>query len=376
MTRFARRGLAPAVAALALVTGPAHALPSCESAPCASDRDRPILLLSYYRQRDLRKLIVATERAGLPPDTPVYYGGYWGKELVRRTPLPGPPPAGPKRPRPEMPGRRYSPMFSLAPTQFWTGRSLPAAHRSAAAGAAPSRYSGHLPWPGELKRVSGTVRYRWGLELGRRYRDRIRHRRARGDQVVTWQLDELVSEIAGRGGHRRRQFVAGVMRGLTYGRPPLGDTKLPGIVWATGRAMELAGRPGLDGFWRTVDDCALYLVGEEYPTFTGSPGRAARRHAAWPARMSRGGGARRRLARRYVAGMTPGHRVSPGLGGNVHGRSRSYVQRWRVRYVRARALSRPAGLAQYNFTFENARWHAVSSAVGATARGLRLMGRP
>ena len=377
MSRFARL-LVLVVVAAGLIPAGAQALPSCESAPCASDRGRTILLLSYYRYRDLRKLTVATRRAGLPPHTPVYYGGYWGKDLAGRAPSPGPPPPprpGPRRPRPKMPGRRYAPIFTLTPTSFWRKRGLGPDQRRMAGRSAPSVYRGRIPGRPRLWRGSGRARYRWGVELGRRYRDRIRYRRAKNQRVVTWQLDELVSEIRGRGGYKRRQFVAGVLRGLTYGRPGLGDRKLPGIVWATGRALSFAGRPGHRRFWRTVDDSALYLVGEEYPQFAGSPGRAARQHAKRRARMWRRGGARRRLARRYVVGMTPGHLARAGLGGNVNRRRATYVRRWRLRYVRARAQTGPAGLAQYNFTFQNARYRTVRTVIRTTARGIRIARR-
>src|SRR3712207_7663196 len=90
------------------------------SAPCRADGDRPILLLSYYRDRDLTKLIVATRRADVPEDTPIYYGGYWGSDIRPRKPPPPPPPPNPNpRPRPPLADDRHSPIFTPGPTDFW-----------------------------------------------------------------------------------------------------------------------------------------------------------------------------------------------------------------------------------------------------------------
>jgi hypothetical protein len=59
------------------------------------------------------------------------------------------------------------------------------------------------------------------------------------------------------------------------------------------------------------------------------------------------------LARKYVAGLTPGYRLAPGLGGNTRGRPRVEVNRWRERYVLARAATGVAGFGEFNFRFEN-----------------------
>ena len=354
-------------------------LPSCESAPCAVDTGRPALVLSYYRDRDLTKLIVATRRAKLPDGTPVYYGGYWGEDVRPRRPPPGPPPPpppGPPKPRPPMPSPRYSPIFTLTRTEFWKKRDdLTDEQRAILSGTSQRRMSGRIPSFRRILRGSGRRRYLWGVELGRRQRDRIRARRAKNQRVVSWQLDELVSELPRRGGWKLAQFTQGVLRGLTYGRAPLGDVKVPGIIWATPPALELAGRGGFDSFWRQVNDSALFLVGEEYPAFTGSATNAAHRHARWRRLLRRVGGARGALARKYVVGMTPGHRVVDGLGGNVERRRRSSVLSWRQQFIRVRSRTGPAGLAEYNFTFGNATWPAIRDVLEALAKGIRIARR-
>ncbi len=357
--------------ACTLVAAPAAdaGLPSCASAPCRSDRGKEVVILDYFRDRHLPRLIRAVKRAGLPHDTPVYYGSYWGVGVNTRPPPATPPPVRPPhRPRPVMPGRRFSPIFSFARTGFWNKRRLGRRERRVARHRV---MRGKIPHLGRLLRRSGHFRYQAGLEVGRRFRDRIRHRRARHQRVVTWQFDEIPGEAAGPGGRRYRTIVAGILRGLAYGRRELGDRRLPGIVFAPGKAFGIRDRR----FWRAVNRSSLYLVGEEYPVFGGAPGRAARRHAGWRHRLYRAGGARRRLAHKYVAGMTPGYRVVRGLGGNVHHRSHSFVRRWRLSYVRARARHGVAGFAQYNFNYRNASGAVMNDVLRALGRGVRVLRR-
>lgn len=382
MTR-ARATLAALLACLgaaALAAPAALALPACASAPCASDSGRPVVILDYFRGRHLPRLIRAARRSGLPRDTPIYYGSYWGVGVnTRPPPSTPPPPAPPPGHRPVMPGRRYAPIFSLARTDFWNRRVLGADERRLLrAHGEAGGIRGSVPALARLMGRSGRYRYAAGLEVGRRFRDRIRHKRAHHLRVVTWQFDELPSEIAGRGGYKVRQVVRGILRGIAYGRPALGDERLPGIVFATGAALGVAKRPArgdLRGFWRTVDDSTLWIVGEEYSRFTGAPSRAAQRYAGWRHWLYGGGGARRSLAHKYVAGMTPGYRLAPGLGGNVAGRGRAAVRRWRLGFVRARARTGVAGFAEYNFDYRNASPAVVNDVLRALARGARLAGR-
>ena len=265
-----------------------------------------------------------------------------------------------------MPGRRFSPIFSFVRTGFWNKRRLGRHERRLAR---HRRMSGKIPHLKRLLHRSGHYRYQAGLEVGRRFRDRIRHRRARHQRVVTWQFDEIPSEAGGHGGWRYRQIVAGILRGVAFGRRELGDRRLPGIVFVPGKAIGIRDRH----FWRTVNRSTLYLVGEEYPRFVGAPGRAARHHAAWRHRLYRAGGARRRLAHKYVAGMTPGYRVVRGLGGNVGHRSHGYVRHWRASYVRARARTGVAGFAQYNFNYRNASAAVMNDVLHALGRGVRVL---
>ena len=354
-----------AVAGAALgLTPPAPAgagLPACPTAPCAADRG-PVVVLSYWQSRDYPRLVDAVDRAGLPSTTPVYYGNYWGSGRPSEPKKPGAKPP----PRPPMPNGRPAPIFPLAKSVFWKNRKIPARDRRTLRKRGVAARSGRIP---SIGRVAGTSSYRWGRELGRRFRDRIRNKRRGGTKITTWQFDEIVSEIGGR----RLTFTRGVLDGLHRGRPELGDKKLPGIVFATQRAMRTARRGGgFRRFWKAVDRAALYVIGEEYPDFAGSPRAAAARQAGGQRALRR---VSRRLGRKYVVGMTPGFRPGEGLGGNVGGRSAGSVAAWRDGYVRARARMNPAGFGQYHFRFQNSPAKIMRAALRSVAKGTRLSRR-
>jgi hypothetical protein len=341
--------------------------PSCRSAPCPDER-QPVVILSYWKGRHLPRLVRAIERSGLPAGTPLYYGNYLGSGK----PSESKPPKGKK---PKVVGGRQAPIFPLmAKSTFYRARKIPASQRHLL-GSARWKRRGRIPRPARLMKLGCGARYAWGLELGRRFRDRIRSKRARHKRIVTWQLDEIPSEAAGHRGARQRVFIRGVLSGITDGRKQLGDVPLPGIVWITQPALRLAGhraRGDLGVFWRQLDRSTIYLIGEEYPKFSGPARRAARREARGQRRLWHGGGARRSLARKYVAGMTPGYRLDKGLGGNVGHRSRPAVRRWRRAYVRARSRKGVAGFAQYNFRFHNARSPVMNDVLRALAHGVRV----
>jgi hypothetical protein len=325
------------------------------------------VVLSYWQSRHYPRLVDSVRRARLPGTTAVYYGNYWGSGRPSEPKRPG---SKPPR-RPPMPNGRPAPIFPLAYSVFWRKRRLPARDRRTVRRHGGAARAGRLPPMRKLLRRSGAHAYRWGRELGRRFRDRIRNKRRHGTRVTTWQFDEIVSEVAKDG--RRRALIRGVLEGLHRGRRELGDRKLPGIVFATQRAMRTARRGGtFRRFWRAVDRVALYVVGEEYPDFTGRAASVARRQSAGQRALRR---ASRSLARKYVVGMTPGARLEPGLGGNVRRRSVGAVNGWREHYVRARARRRPAGFAQYHFRFENSRTKVMKGAVRVLAKGTRLSRR-
>jgi hypothetical protein len=307
-----------------------------------------LLVLSYFEPDDLAKLLGAVRAAKLPAKTPVYVGSYGvSREICEQVQ--------------KLPNGRYAPMFHVQPGWYWERRRLPGRDTRVLLARNPRtvRLAGPLPSLPQLLRLpSSTTRVTWGVELGARFRDALRAAGASGFAPDTWQLDEIVAECAGPVGRQYRELTRGVVRGLVFGRPALGDRTKRGFVWWAKTAFVLPGRqitPELTAFWRLLDRACLGLIGEEYPAFVGDPRAAARREASGQRQLSRGGPVRRSLARRYVAGLTPGYRLAPGLGGNTQGLPRGKVNVWREAYMRTRAAAGVAGFAEFNFRFGNSK---------------------
>ena len=314
-------------------------------------------LFSYFELDDLTRLMNAISGSGMPAGVRVHIGTYGVNReasIAVHTYQQG----------------RYSPMFKAeVRTQAWEGRQLtPDEERRVG-----RRFSGRIPDEPNLLRLSTAQRTGWGIELGRRYRDTIRHARAAGIVVDSWQLDELGTQLAGAQGRQHREFVRGVLQGMTFGRRVLGDSEGKGWVWATRRALNLARlpvTPELRAFWQQLERASFRICGEEFPNFTGDPARAARTQADGQRALASGGPVRRRLAGRYVAGMTPGYRIGVGLGGNVNGWPRAQVNQWRNGYVAERARIGVAGFGEFHFVFENSRTFVMQDASRAVARGM------
>jgi hypothetical protein len=270
-------------------------------------------------------------------------------------------------------GYGYAPMFQVEPGWYWEQRRLPAKDERTLRlrGSRSGRLAGPLPSLGELLRLPPTTRVTWGIELGRRFRDELRAADRAGTEVASWQLDEILAEAARSQGYR--DLTRGVLRGLALGRPALGDRAQQGLVWWAHTAFALATRaltPELAAFWRILNRAALGLIGEEYPEFAGSPAVAARSQAAGQRALQHAGPVRRALARKYVAGLTPGYRLSPGLGGNTRGLPRAEVNRWRDQYVQMRAAAGVAGFAEFTFRFENSSPRVMQDVLRTLARVL------
>jgi hypothetical protein len=266
-------------------------------------------------------------------------------------------------------------MFQLAPGWYWERRRLPPKdektllrHTSRA-----GRLAGPLPPLPRLLRLSSAARVTWGVELGGRFRDQLRAAAHAGAPVATWQLDEIQAEAAGSQGRQYRELTRGALRGLVFGRPRLGDRPQQGLVWWAHTAFALASRavtPELTAFWRILNRASLGLIGEEYPEFIGSPVAAARSEAAGQRALQRGGPVRRALARKYVAGLTPGYHLAAGLGGNTHHLPREQVNRWRQQYVQARAAAGVSGFAEFTLRFENSSARVLQDVLRTLARAL------
>lgn len=317
-------------------------------------------LFSFFELDDLTRLMDAIAGSGMPPGVRVHIGSYGVNReasITVHTYQQG----------------RYSPMFKAeVRTQAWERRRLtPDEDRQVS-----RNFSGRIPDEPQLMRLSTAQRTGWGLELGRRYRDTIRHARADGITVDSWQLDELGTQLAGPEGRQHREFVRGVMQGMTFGRRVLGDSEGKGWVWATRRALNLARLPvtaELRAFWQQLERASFRLVGEEFPNFTGDPARAARTEADGQRALAAGGPVRQRLAGRYVAGMSPGYRLGGGLGGNVNGWPRAQVNQWRNGYVAERNRIGVAGFGEFSFVLDNSRTFVMQDAARAVARGMALL---
>ena len=358
---------APSALALILIALAALAL----AAP-AQAAARPTVVVSYYESERLPNLVDALNRSGMPADTPVYFGNYLAQPRAARV-------AALETGAPnEIAGQRYrwAPILAVRESTDWDRRRVSDADAQKLAAAGQGDYSGSMPSYSEiLKRPSGE-RVRWGTELGRRFRDRIRSRLEAGE-IRSWQFDELVSEVAAEDGRPHRDFARGILRGVHEGRKPLGDAPVRGLVWVAHPALALASQSlttELARFWRQVNVSSQRLVGEEYPFFRGDASEEAYRQAAGQRDLRRGGGDRAALARRYMVGMTPGYIVTQSLGGNVDGRSREWVNAWRAEFVRARAEMGVAGFGEFNFMPPNNTDEVMRDVTRAIARGAELLG--
>jgi hypothetical protein len=316
-------------------------------------------LFSYFELNDLPRLMDAIAASGMPAETRIHVGSYGvnaGASAVVR----------------QQPGGRYAPMFKAeVRTEGWERRHLTHDEEPLV----NPRFSGRVPDEPQLLRLSTDQRTRWGIEVGRRYRDTMRHARNEGVFVDSWQLDELGTQLAGSQGRQHREFVRGVIQGLTFGRRELADGEGRGWIWATRRALRLASLPvngELRAFWQQLGRAAFRLIGEEFPDFVGDPARAARTWSDGQRALASGGPVRRGLAARYVAGMTPGYRIGHGYGGNVAGLTRAEVNRWRNGYVTERARLGVDGFGEYHFVLENSRTTVILDAARAVARGMSL----
>jgi hypothetical protein len=243
-------------------------------------------------------------------------------------------------------GAVYAPLFSIMPGVFWDGRRLPPDEEAKL----PPRWAGPLPARPALLASPPATRVAWGTELGRRFRDALRHA-----PVPAWQFDEIVSPVAQ--GRQWRDVVRGSLDGLALGRPRLGDTPQRGIVWMARHAFPLVSAPvttELQLFWTSVERASSRLAGEEYPDFVDDPVVAARALDGGRRALLAAGPVRRAIGARYIAGVTPGVELRPGLGGNVAGLSLAALRRWRSAYIAQRAADGVRGFAVFNFRGRNA----------------------
>jgi hypothetical protein len=281
---------------------------------------RPVVLLSYFTLRDLGALLEAARQTRLAERADVYIGSYGSNPRAANAV--------------HEDGARYAPMLALR-------NVLPQRLPSTAA-----------------RRVAA------GREAGRAFRDKMRSGSLTAE---AWQFDELSRQVARS--RPVREFARGVLEGMLHGRRQ--DSDLRGFVWLARSAFGLSLQPvdrELSAFWSAVGAASMHIVGEEFPPFAGDPATAARSQDAGRRALAAGGPVRRSLARRYMAGITPGYRLAPGLGGNVDHRSRAYVNRWRSGYLAARREGGIGDVAVFNFRFGNASPQVMNDVLRAVAR--------
>jgi len=304
-----------------------------------------ILVLAYFERDELPRLLAEAERAGVA-GSQTYVGSYGvGADLGAQI---------------AQAGCHYAPMFHITPGFYWERRRVSQQDEKTLESVSPrsGRLAGPLPPLPELLRLPQDRRVTWGIELGRRFRDELRAAAKSGVPLDSWQLDEIQAEAAGPLGRQYRDLTRGVLRGLVFGRPALGDGAQQGFVFWAHSALGLPRlrlTPELAAFWRILNRAALGLLGEEYPAFDGDPRAAARAAATGQRGLQAGGPVRQSLSRRYVSTLTPGYRKASGLRGNVHGWPREQVNVWRSAYLRARAAAGVAGFAEFDWRFENNR---------------------
>jgi len=318
------------------------------------------LVVSEYEPGALPHILETVRSARLPNGTSILIGSYGISQADARQ-------------IEAVPNAAYAPIFGIQPG---TSAGVRAARKLPAADAAkvPAAHAGPIPADASSPVLPPEDQREWGIELGRRFRDELR---AADGSVSHWQFDEILSQCGQPDATSWRAFVGGVLNGLAFGRPELGDQRQSGLVWiAWGALSALPAMPNsseLGQFWTDVDAASRFLIGEEYADFDGDPGSAARTYAAPQHTLLTLEGApiRNRLGQRYIAGLTPGANLAPGLGGNIHENPPSWVNGWRSEFLAARrTAAAPAGFAQYSLAQENAHPQVIADAIAAIADAL------
>jgi hypothetical protein len=336
--------------ATAAATSPAPAHPA-QPAPA-----KPPVVLGYFSSaHELKRVVDMASQAGFPKGTPIYVGNYGinPKEAAIA----------------HAKGMKYAPMLGLLDKgqSYYKKRGLPAKQEAKIKGWEKG-YSGHIPEPAQLPRLTPSQRLHWGMEYGMRLRDHMRESKVPCD---AWQLDEILGESGQPGNAPLRQFERGVLNGLHTGRPELGDKPMKGITWMAGTSLSTAGMRGgeVDRFWKSINQASFSVMGEEYPKFEGSPRAASDGEASARELLKREGGARAEVAAKFGAGMTPGYRpgANDGLGGDVLGEKRGWVNAWRSAYMSEAVKDGAHGLGEYNWLPGNQTDQVIRDVLGEMA---------
>jgi hypothetical protein len=288
------------------------------------------LVLSYYARPQGRQILEALTR----PFASTVYVGTYGIDTAFRAALE------------DIPNTVYAPMFTVQPGEFWKGRRLTPEEKRKVP---DNQFGGPLPPIDRLLALPSQTRVAWGTELGRRFRDSLRH-----NDHTEWQFDEILSQVARD--RRYRDFIRGALDGIALGRQRLNDGPQSGVVWMAAHAAPVASVPldaELAQFWSSIGRATKLFAGEEYPTFTGDASGSARMLDDMRRALQRGGPVRKALAAKYVAGVSPGVELRSGLGGNIAHLGQDKLRRWRKSYVRQRTADGARGAAYFDLRGRN-----------------------
>lgn len=300
---------------------------------------RPVALITNFSKNAFPRILAQVAAGPQPPVADWYIGTYGiSKPMADKI---------------TAAGFRYAPVFAIQPRTSVKIRAQRRVRKAEESLLDPA-FAGKIPGSGAI--IPPAKRRAWGIELGQRYRDYMRKQRAAGVPIDSWQFDEILGQCASSAAYRA--FVGGMLRGLAEGRPELADMPEKGFVWFGFKPLtEIAGPGSSDEvtrFWEELARATLFLVGEEYPFFRGSVTTAASDRARGHLKLV--DSLHSELGRKYICGMTPGWKSSPGLRGNVDDKPLDFVTDWRQGFIEARtALQRPRGYGQFSFTKENLR---------------------
>jgi hypothetical protein len=321
-------------------------------------KQKPVAIYGYFAKDDGKGLAAAIEKSGLPKDTEVYFGSYGLNQTTADDAH-------------SIPGGKYAPLFDLVRTKS------PALYEGRAKGVkGESKYAGAVPTVAEIlaEKKSGKIKnaqytaYKWGLEVGRRNRDKIREQTGKGMKIDAWHFDEVfpsVSKELQGDAAVTREYIRGAIVGLAMGRPAMEDTMMKGIVEIAHFVdlVNLGNGGEMKKFWTSLAKCTDHVVGEEYPAFSGGKAgaeKAAARQDGAVDKLATYGKAGKSVAGRYVAGLTPGFidkdakgRKVTALGGRQAGQTTAEADQWRESYINARAKDGVAGFSEYNWMGDN-----------------------
>src|SRR6266545_1833951 len=152
---------------------------------------RPVAVIAAFNTTALPEILAEIAGGPQPPIADWYLGTY------------GIEPADARKIKAK--GCRYAPVFGVQPSTsagFRAGRKLPAADEAKL----EPTFKGPIPGDGVIPPEQPRA---WGIELGRRYRDAMRKRRKSGVRIDSWQLDEILGQVASSA--ETRAFVGGIL---------------------------------------------------------------------------------------------------------------------------------------------------------------------